>query len=103
MDARAGSAVAARVRSVTVMKAIGMIATSAMRVRMAPPFVGRTGRLPLIGVGGQRPVHAVPGRRAGRLRSSWRYASGCAAGVVMPMIASWGHHSFLEGSPDALA
>ena len=48
-------------------------------------------------------MHAVPGRRAGRLNSSWRTASGCAAGVVMPMIASWGHHSFLEDSPDAFA
>jgi hypothetical protein len=103
MEARAGCAVAARARSVTVMRAIGMIATSAMRVRMAPPFVGRTKRLPLIGVGGQRPSHAVPGRRAGRLCSSWRSASGCAAGVVMPRIASWRHHSFLEGSPDRLA
>ena len=29
------------VRMLTVMRAIGTIATSAMRVRMAPPFVGR--------------------------------------------------------------
>ena len=102
MEARAGCAMAANVRNATVMRAIGMIATSAMRVRMAPPFVGRAKRLPLIGVGGQRPSHAVPGRRAGRLRSSWRSASGCAAGVDMPRIASWRHHSFLEGSPDRL-
>jgi hypothetical protein len=39
--ARAGCAVAAGVRVLTVIRAIGMIATSAMRVRMAPPFVGR--------------------------------------------------------------
>src|SRR5664279_344052 len=79
--ARADCTEAACVRVLTVMRATGMIATSAMRVRMAPPFVGRAKRLPLLGVGGLRPLHTVPGRRAGRLRPSWLHAIGCAAGV----------------------
>ena len=39
--ARTGCARAAWVQVLTVMSATGTIATSAMRVRMAPPFVGR--------------------------------------------------------------
>ena len=31
----------------------------------------------LLGVGGLRPWHSFPGRRAGRRRPSWRCAAGC--------------------------
>src|SRR5664280_2789019 len=41
VTARAGCSEAASVRVLMVMTEIGIIATSAMRVRMAPPFVGR--------------------------------------------------------------
>jgi len=57
-----------------------------MRIRTAPPFVGRAlgARLALIGVGGLRPVHSRPERRAGRRRAFWLVAAGCAAGCVQP-------------------
>jgi hypothetical protein len=45
MVARADGTVAGCLRVLTVMSAIGMIAASAMRVRMAPPFVGRESAL----------------------------------------------------------
>src|SRR6516225_12364749 len=55
---------------------------SAMRIRTAPPFVGRSRRLALLGVGGLRPLHSRPERRAGRRRPFWLIAAGCAAGRV---------------------
>src|SRR6516165_1409278 len=58
---------------------------SAMRIRTAPPFVGRTLRLALLGVGGLRPLHSRPERRAGRRRPFWLFAAGCAAGCVQPL------------------
>src|SRR5580698_6048969 len=62
---------------------------SAMRIRTAPPFVGRAlARLALLGVGGLRPSHSRPERRAGRHRPFWLIAAGCAAGVYSPVIAS---------------
>ncbi len=54
------------------VRATGTIAASAMRVRTAPPFVGcADAHRPLLGVGGLRPSHSVPGRRAGRHLPSW--------------------------------
>ncbi len=44
----------------------------------------RKARQALLGVGGLRPLHSCPERRAGRLRPSWLFAAGCAAGVVRP-------------------
>jgi hypothetical protein len=41
VDARADDVTVRNAATMMVMHAIGMIATSAMRVRMAPPFVGR--------------------------------------------------------------
>ena len=59
---------------------------SAMRIRTAPPFVGRVAaRQALLGVGGLRPVHSRPERRAGRHRPFWLVAAGCAAGCVQPL------------------
>src|SRR5271156_5818718 len=58
---------------------------SAMRIRTAPPFVGRAlgARQALLGVGGLRPLHSRPERRAGRHRPFWLLiAAGCAAGCV---------------------
>src|SRR5664279_1123728 len=89
VTARADCTEAACVRVLTVMRATGMIATSAMRVRMAPPFVGRAKRLPLLGVGGLRPLHSVPGRRAGRLVRPGFTPQGVRPVLVTPRIASW--------------
>src|ERR1039458_10373988 len=62
---------------------------SAMRIRTAPPFVGReNSRLALLGVGGLRPLHSRPERRAGRRGPFWLFAAGCAAGCVQPSIGS---------------
>ena len=59
---------------------------SAMRIRTAPPFVGRAlgACQALLGVGGLRPLHSRPERRAGRRRPFWLVAAGCAAGCVKP-------------------
>ena len=62
----AGCAVAACVRELTVMRATGMIATSAMRVRMAPPFVGREcALLCSVLAGSGHCIHSPDGERKG--------------------------------------
>ncbi len=68
--ARADCTVAACIKAMTVIMAIGAIATSAMRVRMAPPFVGRVGRAFLCSVlaGSGHCIRSPDGEREGIVR-----------------------------------
>src|SRR5580692_720899 len=78
--AGAGCAVAACVRVLTVMRATGMIATSAMRVRMAPPFVGREcALLCSVLAGSGHCIHSPDGERKGIVRP------GCVPQGVRPV------------------
>ena len=67
--ARTGCMEAAGVRILIVMRATETIATSAMRVRMAPPFVGRAGAFLCSVLAGSGPcIRSPDGERAGYVR-----------------------------------
>src|ERR1019366_7157068 len=96
VTARADCTEAACVRVVTVMRATGMIATSAMRVHMAPPFVGRAKapssarcwRAPAIAFGPRTASGKASSVLASRRRVCGRfsYAQDCV--VKTPLISS---------------
>jgi hypothetical protein len=70
-----------------VMNATVPAAMSAMRVRTAPPFVGRAkARLPLLGVGGLRPIAFGP-----------RTEGGQAFSVLAPRRRVCGRFSYAQG------
>src|SRR5579871_6681293 len=46
-------------------------------------------RRALLGVGGLRPLHSRPERRAGRLHPFWLVAAGCAAGCLTAQVVLW--------------
>ncbi len=65
------------------------VAASAMRVRMAPPFVGR-GDAPSSARCWRAPAIAFgPRTVGGKAPPSWLRAVGCAAGCVVPMVMAW--------------
>ena len=87
---RSGGATAEKREKIAGMAMTATAVPSAMRIRTAPPFVGRaSARQALLGVGGLRPLHSRPERRAGRRRPFWLVAAGCAAGCVQPLDWSW--------------
>ena len=83
-DAEASGVRPSAMRKTEVIQVTAIAVPSAMRIRTAPPFVGRRGARLCSVEGGLRPLHTRPDRRAGRHRPIWHIAAGCAAGCVKP-------------------